>query len=222
MNIRGKLRFHWRRFWVKRSGPRGFGRIASRLASWNTMPFHGRTFLADFDPKGFIAPGASIFHPDVRSGAHVYLGDGVVAFRDPGGGSIQLGDRVQLYGSTFLRTGLGGGISIGKETHIQPGCYFIAMVSDIIIGANVEIAGACSFYPFNHGMAPGELVMKQPLISKGPIRIGDGAWLGHGVMVIDGARIGAGAVIGAGSVVVKDIPDNAIAVGVPAKVIASR
>jgi acetyltransferase-like isoleucine patch superfamily enzyme len=43
-----------------------------------------------------------------------------------------------------------------------------------------------------------------------------------GVIVLDGARVGAGSVIGAGSVVKSDIPDEAVAVGVPARVIKYR
>lgn len=222
MSLRSTFRLSWRRYWAKRSGPQGFGRLASWLAALNTMPFHGRAFLANFDERGFISPYAAISHPDVRLGKNVFLGDHVVAFMDPEGGPIELGDQVKMYGNTFLRTGVGAGISIGEGTHVQPGCYFIAMVSDIRIGAFVEIAAGCSFYPFNHGMASGELTMKQPLISKGPIEIGDGAWLGHGVHVLGGVRIGRGAVIGAGSVVVKSVPDHAIAAGVPAKVIGTR
>ena len=64
--------------------------------------------------------------------------------------------------------------------------------------------------------------MDQPLTSKGGIAVGDGAWLGYQVTVLHGVTIGAGAVIAAGSVVVRDIPDNAIAARVPAKVIKYR
>jgi acetyltransferase-like isoleucine patch superfamily enzyme len=60
------------------------------------------------------------------------------------------------------------------------------------------------------------------LQTKGDIVIEDDAWLGVGVVVLDGVRIGKGAVIGAGSVVTRDIPDNAIAVGVPASVVKMR
>ena len=64
--------------------------------------------------------------------------------------------------------------------------------------------------------------MDQPLFSKGAIKVGDGAWLGHGVVVVSGVTIGAGAVIGSGSIVVEDVPENAIAVGNPARVVKYR
>jgi acetyltransferase-like isoleucine patch superfamily enzyme len=53
----------------------------------------------------------------------------------------------------------------------------------------------------------------------GDIIIRDGAWLGTGVTVIGNVTIGKGAIVGAGSVVTKDVPDNCIVAGNPAKVI---
>jgi maltose O-acetyltransferase len=55
----------------------------------------------------------------------------------------------------------------------------------------------------------------------GPVHIGAGAWLGANVTVLSGVSIGEGAVVGAGSVVTKDVPDYAVAVGAPARVIRS-
>ena len=52
-----------------------------------------------------------------------------------------------------------------------------------------------------------------------PLHIGEDAWLGAGVTVLPGVTIGARSVIGAGSVVTRSIPDDAVAVGNPAKVI---
>ena len=52
-----------------------------------------------------------------------------------------------------------------------------------------------------------------------PITVGNNVWIGAGVCVMPGVTIGNNVVIGSGSVVVKDIPDNVVAVGKPAKVI---
>lgn len=54
------------------------------------------------------------------------------------------------------------------------------------------------------------------------VTIGHDVWIGHGAIVMAGRRIGTGAVVGAGSVVTKDVPDYAIAVGNPARVIRQR
>lgn len=186
------------------------------------MPYHSRAFLADLSPRGFVAHTAAVSHPGIHLGANVYIGDNVVALCFKDGGPVELHDRVHIYGDTFIQTGSGGRITIGAETHIQPGCHVAAFVSGITIGRNVEIASGCAFYCYDHGVVLGELIMKQALQSKGGITVGDGAWLGHGVTVLDGVRIGVGAVIGAGAVVVRDIPENAIAAGVPARVIKMR
>ena len=58
--------------------------------------------------------------------------------------------------------------------------------------------------------------------TQGPIRVGDDVWFGVGAIVLSGVTIGDGAVIGAGAVVTSDVPENAVAVGVPARVIRLR
>ena len=55
-----------------------------------------------------------------------------------------------------------------------------------------------------------------------PVTVGHDAWLGHGSVVMPGVRIGIGAVLGASAVATRDVPDYAIAVGVPARVIRYR
>jgi acetyltransferase-like isoleucine patch superfamily enzyme len=55
-------------------------------------------------------------------------------------------------------------------------------------------------------------------VSRGPIIIGDDVWIGQNVTILSGVKIGQGAVIGAGSIVTSDVPDYAIACGVPARV----
>ncbi|MFA6081593.1 MAG: CatB-related O-acetyltransferase [Patescibacteria group bacterium] len=59
-------------------------------------------------------------------------------------------------------------------------------------------------------------------INKGPVYIGNNVWIGDNVTILSGVTIGDGAVIGTGSIVTHDVPDFAIAAGVPAKVIKYR
>jgi acetyltransferase-like isoleucine patch superfamily enzyme len=113
-------------------------------------------------------------------------------------------------------------VSIGAHTFIQPRCVFSAFLSPIVIGSNVQIAPNCAFYSYDHGFAPGELISKQPLRTRGGIVIEDDVWLGVNAVVLDGVTIGKGAVIGAGSVITKDVPAEAIVVGSPARVIGRR
>lgn len=207
---------------MKRAGASGLGRLAAWLASRHAAPFHQRAYLADLSPRGFIAPGASVTHPDLRLGKHVYLGDGVVVHCTHEGGPVELADRVQIYGNTFIETGMGGRIRIGEGTHIQPGCHIHAYLSEVRIGKKVEIAPNCGFYCYDHGMASGIPIMEQPLLSKGDISVGDGAWIGYGVTVLQGVIIGEGAVLAAGAVVAHDVPDHAIVGGVPARIIGNR
>ncbi len=53
----------------------------------------------------------------------------------------------------------------------------------------------------------------------GNVKVGEGTHIGAGAVIIQGIKIGKWATIGAGAVVTKDIPDNATAVGIPAKII---
>ncbi|MCV7061972.1 acyltransferase [Mycolicibacterium vaccae] len=52
-----------------------------------------------------------------------------------------------------------------------------------------------------------------------PIRVGNNVYFGYGCIVLPGVTIGNNVVVGAGSIVTRDIPDNSVAVGIPARVI---
>jgi len=155
-------------------------------------------------------------------GAHVFVGDRAVIYCDAAGGPVDLGDGAHLNDGVRLQTGATGTISIGAGTHVQPDCQLSAYLASIHIGEEVEIGPRCAFYPYDHGVVAGRPIRDQPLRSKGDIVVGDGAWLGYGVIVLSGVVIGEGAVVGAGSVVTASIPANAIAAGVPARVLRLR
>jgi acetyltransferase-like isoleucine patch superfamily enzyme len=213
----------WTEFWLRRAGLGPGGRVAARLAALFAAPYKGGERLARLTPRGYVAPGAVINHPRLRMGAHVFIADGVVIYQaDEHGGSVELGDDVHLQRDIIIEVGAGGSLVIGAHTHVQPRCQFSAYLGSIRIGVGVQIAPYCAFYPYDHGFAPGMLISHQPLRTRGDIVIEDDAWLGVGVIVLDGVRIGKGAVIGAGAVVTQDIPDEAIATGVPARVVRTR
>jgi acetyltransferase-like isoleucine patch superfamily enzyme len=221
--IAAKLASVWTRFWMNYSGLGPCGRIATRLATWLAPSYKDRCYLARLSPHGYTALSAIISHPDVRRGSNVFIDDQVIIYRaHKNAGPVELGDRVHLHRDIIIEVGSGGSLTIGFNTHIQARCQFSAYMAAIHIGRNVQIAPYCAFYPYDHSFAPGELIMKQPLQTKGSIIIDDDVWLGVGVIVLSGVRIGKGAVVGAGSVVTHDIPDGAIAAGMPARVVKTR
>jgi acetyltransferase-like isoleucine patch superfamily enzyme len=212
----------WTRFWMRYAGLSFFGRVATRLATWFAPPHKARTSLARMNPQGYIAPSATIYHSDLRLGANIFIGDRVVIFERKIGGPMEIGDRVYIYRDVILETGWGGLLTIADDASIHPRCQLNAYVGPIHIGRGVMLAPNCALYSYDHSFAPECPIREQPLQTKGGIIIGDEAWLGVGVIVLDGVRIGQGAVIGAGSVVTEDVPDGAIALGMPARVVKMR
>ncbi|MFO0752910.1 MAG: acyltransferase [Thermodesulfovibrionales bacterium] len=219
---RTRLRSAWIRFWMRQAGLSRWGRFSTRLAAWCAPPHSARYPLALMNPQGYIDPNSIIYHNDLHLGAHVFIGDRVVINQARGGGPVSLDDRVHLLRDTAVATGAGGSVSIGADTYIQPRCQIMGYKGPIRIGRGVQIGPNCAFYSYAHGFAPGELISRQELTTKGGIRIGDDAWIGFGVVVLDGVEIGEGAVVGAGAVVTRSVPAGGVAVGVPARVVKMR
>lgn len=212
----------WSRFWMRYAGIGKIGRFATRLATIGVPPYKARMPLARFYLHGYIAPSVEICHSQIKFGDNIFLGDRVVIYKGQDGGGVNLGKKVAVHRDCIFETGFGGSITIGEQTSIQNRGQFSGYLGDIQIGNHVQIAPNCSFYPYNHGVNQNELISRQPLKSKGPIRIGDDVWIGVGATILENVRIGTGAIIGANAVVTKDVPDFCVAVGNPAVVLGNR
>ncbi|MGL6201634.1 MAG: DapH/DapD/GlmU-related protein [Lachnospiraceae bacterium] len=111
-------------------------------------------------------------------------------------------------------TDCGKNLTIGKNVFINSGCRFqdqggIILEDGALIGHNVVLA------TLNHGFAPEERSTTYPA----PIVIGKNVWIGANATVLSGVTIGANAIIAAGAVVTKDVSEDNVVGGVPAKVI---
>ncbi len=91
------------------------------------------------------------------------------------------------------------------------------------IGSCVMMGEACHIYTRNHKTDRTDVPMcRQGFDKYKPVIIADDVWIGARVTILPGAKIGTGAIIGAGAVVSGEIPDYAVACGVPARVIKYR
>lgn len=112
------------------------------------------------------------------------------------------------------------GIKLGTNVNfygINPG-MFSTEPWLISIGNNVYITNGCQFITHDGGT----LILRDEvpdLELTAPITIGDNVYIGLNVTILPGVNIGSRVIIGSGSIVTKDIPDNSVAAGVPARVI---
>lgn len=133
---------------------------------------------------------------------------------------IRLGDFVKLGKDICLGAWPEGKLQIGDHCYVGRWTIILAH-SSVTIGNDCQIAPGCHITDVNHGIKPGTLIRKQPLQSK-PIKIGNDVWVGAGCSILPGVTIGDHAVIGARAVVTHDVPESAIVVGTPAKILRYR
>jgi acetyltransferase-like isoleucine patch superfamily enzyme len=111
-------------------------------------------------------------------------------------------------------TNFGKHTKIGKNVFINHDCSFLDL-GGITIEDDVQIGPKVSLITENHPLDPST---RKSLNIKS-IHIKKNAWIGAGAIVLPGITIGENSVIAAGAVVNKDVPDNTIVGGVPAKII---
>ena len=115
---------------------------------------------------------------------------------------------------TPLYINYGKNINIGENVFINFDCTFLAL-GGITIEDGVLIGPKVSLITENHPLNP---KLRNGLIGK-PIHIKKNAWIGAGATILQGVTIGENAVVASGAVVSKDVPDNTIVGGIPAKIL---
>jgi len=110
----------------------------------------------------------------------------------------------------------GENINIGKNVFVNHACTFMDR-GGITLEDNVLIGPKVNLLTTNHPLHPSE---RRATVSN-PILIKKGAWIGAGATILAGVTIGENSVVAAGAVVSKDVPNNCIVGGVPAKFIKS-
>ncbi|MEZ5261025.1 MAG: acyltransferase [Acidimicrobiales bacterium] len=207
-----------------RRAPAGRLRIAARRAAvdrlhdaWDrfgvTASVHAGTRragrFAHFGEGSLLCfPWTALYNEGaIRIGAGTMIGPLVSLSAGMVPGQQLLSDEVVRIGDRCL---------IGRGSSIV-GHFSIDIGDDVYTGPNVYITDQ------NHGLhALDEPIGRQWPAPERAVRIGAGSWLGTGTVVLPGVTIGRGVAVGANSVVTADLPDLAVAVGAPARVIRIR
>jgi len=210
---------------------------------WKMIKYEFVTTFVSWVPGAFGILLRSIFYPMIlgKVGRGVAFGANV-AIRHPG--KIRIGDNVVIDDNCVLDAKgesnkgimIGNGVFVGRGTiltchngdiilednvNIGFNCV-ISSLSKIVIKKNHLMAAFCYLVGGDHDSARTDIpVLFQGRSSKG-ITIEENVWLGAGVAILDGVTVGRDSIIGAHAVVNKNVPEFAIAAGVPAKFLWDR
>lgn len=164
-------------------------------------------------------------HKNIRCGYGLTIEDGCFINALSRGG-IEIGNNFSLGRNSMIEcTGvireLGEKLTIGNNVGIAANA-FIAMRGNINIGDNTIFGPSLSIHAENHVFKELEKPIRLQGATRKGVSIGKNCWIGSNVTILDGVHIGNNVVVAAGAVVNKNIPDNCIVGGVPAKVLKNR
>ena len=111
-------------------------------------------------------------------------------------------------------TNFGLHINLGRNIFINHDCTFLDL-GGITIEDDVQIGPKVSIITENHPLNPNQ----RKVLDLKSVRIKRNAWIGAAATILPGVTVGENAVVAAGALVNKDVPDNSVVAGVPAKVI---
>ena len=114
-----------------------------------------------------------------------------------------------------------GVVSVGAKTVIGQECT-ISAFQHVAIGRECVVADRVMLIDFDHAVVEVERPIREQGIYKKDVNVGHNVWMGYGACVLRGCTVGDNSIIGTYAVVSRDIPPNAVATGVPARVIRRR
>ena len=129
---------------------------------------------------------------------------------------IEIGRHARLYPGVYLETQGNGRITLGDNVVLSSGVHIVAF-ERVDIGDGAMLGEYTSVRDANHRLSTN--AMRDSGFHIAPVCIGRNVWIGRGVSVLKGVSIGSNSVIGANAVVTKSVPDNARAVGIPARAV---
>jgi acetyltransferase-like isoleucine patch superfamily enzyme len=200
------------------------------LCGWIPPIFLGSKIRQWFYQSLFSKLGKSVY---IQEGVEFLgaicteIGDRVFIFRNARIDSRGPNNRLRIHDGAAIEYGVVIGamnhtaIEIGSGT-ILNAYTCITGPGNVTIGKNCLIAPHSGIFATNHRYDDLTQDIRNQEVTRKGIVIGDNCWLGHRVTVLDGVTIGSGCVVGAGAVVTRSLPPNAIAVGVPARVVGTR
>lgn len=109
-----------------------------------------------------------------------------------------------------------GDVTIGDYTRIGIHC---TVIGPVCIGSHVNLAQGITVTALNHNFGDAARRIDEQGVSTKPVVIGDDVWIGANAVILPGVTIGCHCVVAAGAVVSKDVPDNTLVGGIPAKVL---
>ena len=165
----------------------------------------------DARPRWYVRMLAPLYQHRGR-GSKIYWS---VRMDTPSYRSFRLGRKSVIESYCCINNAVGD-VTIGDHTRIGIHCTVIGPVN---IGNNVNLAQGITVTALNHNFEDVTRRIDEQGISTKPVVIGDDVWIGANAVILPGVTIGRHVVVAAGAVVTKDVPDNCIVGGVPAKVI---
>lgn len=164
--------------------------------------------------------GTGEFRPQqfARLGANVVFEPGVLVFHPE---NIEIGDDVYVGHHAILKGYHSGLMVIGAGTWIGQQA-FLHSAGGLTVGRAVGIGIGVKIITSAHALDELDRAILHSSLRFAPVSIEDESDIGVGAVILPGVRVGRGAQVGAGAVVNEDVPDYAVAAGVPARTIGSR